>query len=268
MLGRAPNSRGGGVSRGRNSGVSRGGNGACDRPGCAQDDERPRSLLTVTSPRFDAAARADLAAAGRRVAEAGLVLASAGNVSLRDKDRVLISRRGVELDVMDEGDCIEVETNGTVVPGDETPGARPSSELPLHLAIYRGIPSAKAIVHTHSHYATVLSTVVTELPAIHYAIHRFGGPIRVARYETFGTQELADSVIEALQGRTAALMGNHGAIVAGRNIEGAVSMAIQLEWLASIYYHAIQCGTPNILTDAEISAVREQVRELFQVEAR
>jgi L-fuculose-phosphate aldolase len=221
----------------------------------------------VSQPRFDASARADLADAGRRVAQAGLVLASAGNVSIKDGDRVLISRRGVELDVMEEGDCIEVETNGgTVIPGDETPGARPSSELPLHLAVYKGVPSAKAIVHTHSHYATVLGTVIAELPAIHYAIHRFGGPIRVARYETFGTQALADSVIEALQDRTAALMGNHGAIVAGRNIEAAVSMAIQLEWLASVYYHAIQCGTPKILTDAEIQDVRTQVRELFQVE--
>ena len=216
----------------------------------------------MTQPRLDAPARSALAAAGRRVAESGLVVASAGNVSLRDGDRVLISRRGVELDVMEPHDCIEVDLGGTVIPGDEAPGARPSSELPLHLAIYQEI-EAEAIVHTHSHYATVLSTVINELPPIHYAIHRFGGPIRVARYETFGTQELAASVIEALENRTAALMGNHGAIVAAGDIESGVSMAILLEWLASVYYHAIQCGSPNILSDAEIAAVSDQVRDLF-----
>jgi L-fuculose-phosphate aldolase len=216
----------------------------------------------VTDTRLNESARAALAAAGQRVAKSGLVLGSAGNVSLRQSDRVLISRRGVELEVMETGECIEVEMDGTVVSAEGNAGFRPSSELPLHLAIYRATDAA-AIVHTHSHYSTVLSTTVAELPAIHYAIHRFGGPVRVARYETFGTEELAASVVEALEGRTAALMGNHGAIVLGRNVESAVSGAILLEWLASVYFHAIQCGTPNILSDAEIDAVRDQVRELF-----
>jgi L-fuculose-phosphate aldolase len=190
-------------------------------------------------------------------------------VSLRSNDHVLITRGGAELVALDPQDCVEVDLSGRVVSEGHAAGSRPSSELPLHLAIYTAT-DARAIVHTHSHYATVLSTLVDELPAVHYAIHRFGGPVRVARYETFGTDELAASVIEALEGRRAALMANHGAVVAGRDIEGAVSMAIQLEWLASIYYHAILCGSPSILSDDELDAVRDRVRKLktgYNIEA-
>jgi L-fuculose-phosphate aldolase len=108
----------------------------------------------------------------------------------------------------------------------------------------------------------VLSTLVDELPAIHYAIHTFGGPVRVARYETFGTDELADSVTEALEGRTGALMANHGAIVYGRDLPQAVGRAITLEWLASVYFHARLAGSPHILTEADIDAVRDQIHGL------
>jgi L-fuculose-phosphate aldolase len=141
----------------------------------------------------------------------------------------------------------------------------PSSESALHCAIYAAT-DAGAIVHTHSHYATVLSTLIDELPPIHYAIHALGGPVRVARYETFGTDALAATVAEAMEGRRAALMANHGAIVAGRDVEHAVGLAITLEWLASVHYHAIVAGTPTILDESDIDAVREQVRALRRAE--
>jgi len=207
--------------------------------------------------RLDDSARAALVAGARRVGESGLVVGSAGNLSLRADDTVLITCRGAELDALTAEDCVEVSLSGATV----SAGARPSSELPLHLAVY-GATDARAVVHTHSHYATVLGTLVNELPAIHYTINQFGGPVRVARYECFGTEELAGSVIEALEHRRAALMANHGAVVAGPDIRTAVSMAIQLEWLASIYYHAIACGTPTILTERELAAVREHAREI------
>jgi L-fuculose-phosphate aldolase len=198
----------------------------------------------------------------RRVAQAGLVLGSAGNVSLRTDDRILITRRGCELDALVPEDCVEVTLDRAAVAngvGSRTP--QPSSELPLHSAIYAAT-EAGAIVHTHSHYATVLGTIVHELPAVHYAVIRFGGPVRVAPYRTFGTEELARVVIDALEDRTAALMANHGAVAIGRDMTTAVSTAIHLEWLASIYYHAILCGTPSILSSDELDGVRERVREL------
>jgi L-fuculose-phosphate aldolase len=213
------------------------------------------------APAFDDSARAALVAGARRVAEAGLVVGSAGNLSLRSGERVLITRGGSELDALAHEDCVEVGLNESAIPEDHRSGRQPSSELALHLAIY-GATDAAAIVHTHSHFATVLSTVVEELPAIHYTINHFGGPVRVARYETFGTQELAASVIEALRDRSGALMANHGAVLTGRDVQDAAAKAILLEWLASVYYHARLFGAPSILTAAELDAVRERAQRL------
>ena len=101
----------------------------------------------------------------------------------------------------------------------------------------------------------MLSTIVDELPAIHYVIAQFGGPVRVARYETFGTEELAAAVIEALGGPQRRADGQSRRRRRGRDIEQAVDMAINLEWLASVYYHAIVAGTPKILSEADLDAV-------------
>jgi L-fuculose-phosphate aldolase len=199
--------------------------------------------------------RAALAEASRKVADAGLVTGSAGNLSLRRGDRMLITARGSRLEAIDPAECVEVSLGS----GSAPPGSRPSSETPLHRAVYAAT-DAGAIVHTHSHFATVLSTLVDVLPPIHYAIHAFGGPVRVARYETFGTTALADAVTEALEDRTGALMANHGAIVYGRDVEHAVGLAITLEWLASVYYHARAVGSPQILDEAELDVVREAAR--------
>jgi L-fuculose-phosphate aldolase len=200
-------------------------------------------------------------AGARRVAESGLVVGSAGNLSLRAGDRVLITRGRAELDAMGVEDCVEVGMGDSVVPEDHRSGPQPSSELALHLAIY-GATDAEAIVHTHSHYATVLSTVVEELPAIHYTINHLGGPVRVARYETFGTEDLASSVTDALRDRTGALMANHGAVVIGKSVREAVGRAILLEWLAALYYDASLFGSPTILSESQLEAVRDRARKL------
>jgi L-fuculose-phosphate aldolase len=219
------------------------------------------------SPSIDDSARAALVAGARWVAESGLVVGSAGNLSLRANDRVLITRGGAELDRLAPEDCVEVGVSESVLSENHRSGVQPSSELPLHLAIYAAT-EADAIVHTHSHYATVLGTVVDELPAVHYTINHFGGPVRVARYETFGTEKLAASVIQALRGRSGALMANHGAVVIGRDVRDAVAKAIHLEWLASVYYHATLCGTPTILSEDQLDAVRNRARQLrYGIEA-
>src|SRR5437764_8438289 len=130
---------------------------------------------------FDDAARDSLIIGASRVAEAGLVVGSAGNLSLRSAERVLITRGGCELDAVVPEDCVDVGVSESAIPEHHRSGPQPSSELALHLAIYEATDAA-AIVHTHSHYATVLGTVANELPAIHYTINHFGGPVRVARY--------------------------------------------------------------------------------------
>jgi L-fuculose-phosphate aldolase len=217
--------------------------------------------VTGTQTAFDAAARSALVDAAREVATSGLVVGSAGNVSLRRGDRVLITPRGSRLEALDPGECVDIAlADGSVAAGHAAP-TRPSSESPLHRAVYAATDAA-AIVHTHSHYATVLSTLVDEVPAVHYVVNQFGGPVRVAGYACFGTDELAESVREALDGRTAALMQNHGAVATGADLAQAVLNAIQLEWLASVYYHARLAGSPSILTAEQLADVAEQSRAM------
>jgi L-fuculose-phosphate aldolase len=210
---------------------------------------------------FGTRERRALAEGARAIGRSGMVVGSAGNLSIRAGERVLITPRGAELEAIDPESLVDVSLSDGSVAADHATPSRPSSETPLHRAIY-AMCDARAIVHTHAHYCTVLSTLVDELPAIHYVISAFGGPVRVAGYETFGTDALAASVCEALRDRRAALMANHGAVVAGRDIEHAVALAIQLEWLASIHYHALCAGSPRILSAEQLEAVIEQARAI------
>jgi L-fuculose-phosphate aldolase len=212
---------------------------------------------------FSLEERAALVAAAAEVATSGLVLGSSGNLSVRHAEMMLITPRGGNLADLAPEDCVAIDIrDGTVHPGHGANSAsRPSSESTLHRNVY-AVSGASAVVHTHAHYCTVLSTLVEELPAIHYAITSFGGPVRVAAYATFGTEALAASVSTALAGRTAALMANHGAVVAGRDLKHAVTLALQLEWVASVYYHAICAGTPKLLTEHQLDSVVTHARQL------
>ena len=218
-------------------------------------------LMSAGMTGFGPADRQALVSGSAAIGQTGMVVGSAGNLSLRSGDRVLITPRGAELDAVAPADLVDVGLGDGAVAADHASASRPSSETPLHRSIYAAV-DAGAIVHTHAHYCTVLSALVDELPAVHYVVTAFGGPVRVARYETFGTDALAGSVTTALQGRRAALMANHGAVVAGRDIRHAVALAIQLEWLASVYYHALCAGTPRILSDAQLHEVVEQAQAL------
>jgi L-fuculose-phosphate aldolase len=191
--------------------------------------------------------REQVAAAARRLAADGLVLGTAGNVSARNGDRVAISPTGAALATLEAGDVTVVALDdGRVLDGT----LAPTSELDLHLGVYRRY-DAGAVVHTHAPKATALSCVLDgELPCIHYGMLMLGGSVRVAPYATFGTPELAESVIEALDGKTAALMANHGAIAYGPDVDKALEASLLLEWACGVYATAVKAGTPRAL-DAE-----------------
>jgi L-fuculose-phosphate aldolase len=210
---------------------------------------------------FDAETRTALAQGAAAIAATGMVPGSAGNLSVRHGDRVLITPRGAKLGAIEPDQLVDIAVDDGAVSDDHDAPSAPSSESALHRSIYATC-DAQAIVHTHSHFGTVLGTLVDELPAVHYVVAQFGGPVRVARYETFGTDELAAAVAEALRDRSAALMQNHGAVVTAKTIEQAVDKAINLEWLASVYYHAMVAGSPKLLTEAELDAVVEQGRAM------
>ncbi|WP_300611363.1 class II aldolase/adducin family protein [Trebonia sp.] len=186
----------------------------------------------------------------RELAAAGLVVGTAGNVSVRSADLVAVTPSGLDYHDMSP-DLVGVHRlDGTQV---DAP-LQPTSELPLHLAIYAGT-DASAVVHTHSLAATAVSTVADELPAIHYYVAIFGGPVRVAPYATYGTGELARNVVAALRGRTGCLIGSHGAVTIGPDLKTAHTRTLYLEWLSELYLRATAAGKPRLLPPAEIEAV-------------
>jgi L-fuculose-phosphate aldolase len=194
--------------------------------------------------------REQVAAASQRLAAAGLVLGTAGNLSARDGERVAITPTGATLAELEPEQVTVVDLNGEVLDGE----LEPTSELDLHLGVFRRYEPA-AVVHTHAPMATALSCVLQELPVVHYQMLLLGGPVRVARYATFGTPELAESVIEALEGRTAALMANHGAIAYGADLDAAVEASLLLEWACTVYWRASMIGSPNVLDEEQQQAV-------------
>jgi L-fuculose-phosphate aldolase len=201
--------------------------------------------------------RTQVAAASRRLAEKGLVLGTAGNVSARAGDRVAITPTGAELGSLEANDITVVALNGAVLDGT----LAPTSELDLHLGVYRRY-DAGAVVHTHAPMATALACVLEdELPCVHYAMLALGGSVRVAPYRTFGTAELAEVVLDALEGKTAALMANHGAIAWANDLDKAVESSLLLEWACDVYWRSLQVGRPRVLDDEQQQAVIAAVVE-------
>lgn len=191
----------------------------------------------------------------QRLRPDGLAVLTAGNLSVRAGDLAAITPTSLDYDALTPELICVIELGGEIVEA-ELP---PSSELPMHLAVYRHVPTAAAIVHTHAPYSTVLSTVVAELPAVHYLVAELGGPVRVAPYETFGSTELADATALALEGRSAALLANHGTIAYGDSLERAYARTILLEWLAALYYRARVLGEPRLLPPDEIERVARKL---------
>jgi L-fuculose-phosphate aldolase len=195
--------------------------------------------------------RTEVAEACRRLAREGLVVGTAGNVSARaGEDAVAVSPTGAALADLGAEQVTVVDLEGGVVAGD----LEPTSELGLHLGVYRRY-DAGAVVHTHAPMATALSCVLEELPCVHYQMLLLGGAVPVARYETFGTPELATAVLDALEGRTAALMANHGAITHAPDLAGAVDRSLLLEWACTVYWRAAAIGEPNALDEEQRQAV-------------
>lgn len=210
-----------------------------------------------------AAHRSELVALARRASADGLSSGTSGNLSVRVDDTVLITPSSLDPDDTGPDDLCVVDLDGQQVGGDR----RPSSEVPMHLAVYR-TTSATAVVHTHSPFATALSVTIDELPAVHYNIAALGGPVRVAPYATFGSDELAANIATALDGRVAAILQNHGTIAVGRTLRQAFDRAVLLEWLCALYWRALQVGAPRILSEDDLDAVRAQSQRLHYGGAR
>lgn len=192
----------------------------------------------------------------RRMNAAGINRAMAGNVSARHGDGFLITPSGVPYDELTAEAIVTMAGDGTAAPG-----ARPSSEWRIHHDIYRTRPEVRAVVHAHPPFATALACLRLTIPRFHYMVAVAGGTdIRCAGYATFGTQELSDLVLAALDGRRACLMANHGLVAVGADLGAALRLAEEVESLAEMYWRALRVGEPVLLTDEEMAEALEGFR--------
>ncbi|MFB8088796.1 class II aldolase/adducin family protein [Streptomyces sp. NPDC055992] len=196
-------------------------------------------------------------ATARRTAAEGLVVGTSGNVSVRIGDTVLVTPSGVPYERLRPEDLTGVDPEGNQILGKLTP----TSELPLHLAVYRNT-GATAVVHTHAVHATAVSTLVTEVPPVHYAAAILGGTVRVAPYARYGTPELAANMLAALRDRTGCLLANHGTVTYGTTLDEAYDRTAQLEWLCQVWLAAssVPGRSPSLLTEDQLDEVGEALK--------
>ena len=183
-----------------------------------------------------------------------------GNISVRSIENsvegFLITPSGKKYDTLKEEDIVFVSSDGN-----HDVNLKPSSEWRFHKDIYLKKPDAKAIVHAHSPHATAVSAHGKDIPAFHYMIALAGGDsIKCAKYATFGTQELSNNIINALENRKACLMSNHGQVAFGENLESAFELAEELENICHQYINTIKLGEPKILSSSEMDVILEKVK--------
>jgi L-fuculose-phosphate aldolase len=205
-------------------------------------------------------ARGDVVRAARLLRARGLAVGTSGNVGVRlDDGRIAITPSSMDYDELTVEDVVIVTADGSPSEGRRSP----SSELPLHVAVFAARPDVRAIVHSHSPFATTLSVARREIPAVHYVLAMLVEPgratLRVAPYATFGTPALAANVAAALGRDNGCLLANHGAIAVGRTVDSAFGRAERIEELAMLAWRAERLGGAVLLTADELDAARDQM---------
>jgi len=198
--------------------------------------------------------RTALLDASRRMVELGLNRGTAGNASVRCGGDIQITPSALPVAEMTEQDMVLLDAEGKVLQG-----GKPSSEWRFHRDILKARPEIGAVLHMHSTFATTIACLGRDVPAVHYHIAIAGGDtIRCTPYSVFGEQNLSDFALEALHGRKACLLGNHGMIALGKDLVDALSVALEVEYLCEIYWRTLQAGEPHILTQQQMHEVQEK----------
>lgn len=208
--------------------------------------------------------RAAIVATAREMNALGINRGKSGNVSARIDSGFLVTPSALPYAQTEPDDIVPVARDGSAS------GRRaPSSEWRFHRDIYAARPEAMAIVHTHAPFATTLACLDRGIPAFHYMIAVAGGTdIRCAPYATFGTQELSDAAVRALDGRKACLLAHHGMIAVGESLAAALALAVEVETLAEMYWRALQIAEPTLLSEQEMKVVLERFSKYGRVDSR
>jgi len=196
--------------------------------------------------------RAELIRTAQAMQPAGLNRGTAGNVSVRHGvNGFYITPTGMPYDSLDVDDIPLMALDGS-----HRGERKPSSEWRFHRDLYAKRPEVGAVLHAHSPFAVSLACLRRDIPPFHYMIARFGGDtIRCADYAIFGSEALSTAAMAAMNARKGCLLANHGLLVAGRDLEEVLALAIELEELCEQYWRACQLGEPVLLDSAEMRAV-------------
>jgi len=205
--------------------------------------------------------REAIIAACRSLIACGLTRGTSGNISIRDGDGILITPTSLDYDQLEPADIVRLDASGA-----PEGRRRPSSEWRFHYDILRSRPDVNAVVHAHPIHATALALHRRAIPPVHYMVAIAGGAdIRCAPYATFGTQDLSDAAVTALEGRMACLLAHHGMIALGDTLDRAMWMATEVETLAQMYLNSLHLGEPQRLSPAEIETVRAGMKGYAKV---
>ena len=205
--------------------------------------------------------RDELVTTAKRMSSLGLTPGMSGNVSVRSPIGMLVTPSGMPYPDMVADDCVEMQMDGKVRPGQHAP----TTEWQLHRDILGARADVLAIVHTHSLFCTTMSMLRRDIPAVHYMVVLAGSDaIPCAEYATFGSAKLALNAVSALRGGNACLLANHGMVSLGTTLASALRLAAEVETLASQYWHAAQLGTPHVLDREELAEVRNRFSQYGQ----
>jgi len=195
----------------------------------------------------------------------GLTNGTAGNVSIfnREEGLVAISPTGVNYSELTPEMISVVDLDGKLIEG-----LKPSSELEMHMILYRNRGDVNAVIHTHPVYTTVLACLREDLPAIDYMIAVTGATkVRCAEYASYGTKELAENAYKAMGSSLAVILANHGLTTAGKDIANAFNITVQVEYISNLYIKAKNIGEPIILPDDEMNSMLERFKTYGQIKS-
>lgn len=200
---------------------------------------------------------------GIKMSREGLSTGTSGNISVYNAEKGLmaISPSGMDYFSTKPEDVVVTDLDANIVDGNR----KPSSEWALHTSFYKAKPHARAVVHAHSMYCTTFAVLGQPIRAVHYVIGDAGAAeIPCIPYRLFGTVELAEEAVAAAGKSDAVLLGNHGVVVCGKNIESAFGLLRNLEYIGELQYRSMCIGKPNVISDADMDIVMEKFKSYGQ----
>lgn len=192
---------------------------------------------------------------GKKLVESGLTVGTFGNLSVyNEKENLMaISPSGMDYFETKPKDIVVLTPEGEKIDGER----KPSSEYDMHRIFYLKRPGIKAVVHTHSNFATTLACMQLSIPPLHYLVAYCGKEVPCTPYVQFGTWDLAEVALDTMGDNYACLLGNHGLVAVAETMSYAFDVAQQMEFVSELYYRTRSIGGPKLLTDAQIEVVLE-----------